>query len=157
MKKMFLSLPYIRNYLVRCAVIVETFETSTTWDNFEAFHENVLNNTQAAINEVCGKGIVMWRFTHVYPSGPTIYYSVAALGKRGKEIDQWDAIKKVASDTIIHFGGPITHHHAVGRDHRPWFEKTLPDLYDKTLRQLKTTYDPEWILNPDVLISRDKA
>ena len=98
----------------------------------------------------------MWRFTHVYPDGPTIYYTVIATAKRGSEIKQWDAIKKAASDTIIKYGGPITHHHAVGRDHRPWYEKSLPLLHGETLCQVKSTLDPEWILNPDVLIKPDR-
>lgn len=154
-KRNFLSGPYLRDYLVRCGMILETFETATNWDNFAEFHSNILTNTQAAIDDICGKGIVMWRFTHVYPDGPTIYYTVIAVAKKGEEIDQWDAIKKVASDTIIQFGGPITHHHAVGRDHRPWYEKSIPKLYAKILHQVKMTLDPEWILNPDVLIKQD--
>ncbi len=154
-KDAFLRAPYIRDYMIRCGMIIETFETATTWDNLNKFHENILTKTQNAINEVCGKGVVMWRFTHIYPDGPAIYYTVIAAGKRGSEIEQWDSIKKAASDAIIGFGGPITHHHAVGRVHRPWFEKSLPPLYGRILRQVKITIDPKWILNPDVLISRD--
>ena len=99
----------------------------------------------------------MWRFTHVYPGGPTIYYTVIAVGKRKSEIDQWAAIKKAASDTIIKSGGPITHHHAVGRDHLPWYEKSLSKLHGQVLEQVKSTLDPEWILNPGVLIRKDNV
>jgi alkyldihydroxyacetonephosphate synthase len=154
-KENFLNAPYARDYLIRCGLILETFETATTWDNFDTFHSNVLKNTQAAIDTVCSKGIVMWRFTHLYPSGPTVYYTVIAVGQQGSELEQWGAIKKAASDTIVKFGGPITHHHAVGRDHRPWFEQSASDLDRQVLSQVKSTLDPKWIMNPEVLILKN--
>lgn len=153
-KTNFLRAPYIRDVLVRCGIITETFETSTTWDNFNAFHSGVISATENATKKICGNGIVMWRFTHIYTDGPTIYYTVIAPGKKGEIINQWDKIKAAASDAIITHGGPITHHHAVGRDHRPWFEKQCQPLFRSVLENVKTSLDSEWILNPGVLISR---
>lgn len=153
-KTNFLRAPYIRDTLVRCGIITETFETATTWDNFEAFHSGVISATEAAMKETCGNGIVMWRFTHIYTDGPTIYYTVIAPGKKGEMISQWDKIKAAASDAIIAHGGPITHHHAVGRDHQPWFEKQCSPIFKSVLQGIKSNLDPSWILNPGVLISR---
>ena len=155
-KANFLRLPYIRNYLVRCSIIVETFETATTWDNFDTFHSSVISATESAMKKTCGNGLIMWRFTHIYPDGPSIYYTVLAPGKRGEEIKQWDIIKAAASDVIISNGGPITHHHSVGRDHRPWFEKQCPPIFQSILQGIKSNLDPSWILNPGVLISKAK-
>ncbi|MFO7963325.1 MAG: FAD-linked oxidase C-terminal domain-containing protein, partial [Desulfobacterales bacterium] len=100
--------------------------------------------------------LVMWRFTHIYPDGPTIYYTIVAPGKRGDAINQWDAVKKAASDAIVANGGTITHHHAVGRDHRPWYEQSRPALMGKALERIKQSMDPCWILNPEVLIAPKK-
>ena len=94
------------------------------------------------------------RFTHVYPDGPAPYYTVIAPGRRGAEIEQWNAIKAAASDAILRHGGTITHHHAVGRDHRPWYDRQRPDLFAEALRAAKRTLDPRGILNPGVLIDR---
>lgn len=152
-KANFLKAPYMRDILARAGIISETFETAITWDRFDNFHENVLAETQSAVESVCGKGLVMWRFTHIYPDGPTIYYTVVAPGRRGEELSQWDAIKAKASETIIKHGGPITHHHSVGRVHRPWYEKSRPQLYGSVLSNIKQTLDPKWILNPEVLIA----
>ena len=66
----------MRDVLARCGIITETFETAVTWDRFDVFHSSVQAATQAALNDRCGKGLVMWRFTHIYPDGPTIYYTV---------------------------------------------------------------------------------
>ena len=45
---------------------------------------------------------------------------------RGGEVEQWDEIKAAASEAVIEAGGTITHHHAVGRDHRPWYDRQRP-------------------------------
>ena len=85
----FLNAPYLRDVLVRAAVISETFETAITWDRFEKFHAEVMQATRDAVTRVCGSGSVACRFTHVYPDGPAPYYTVLAPGRRGSEIEQW--------------------------------------------------------------------
>jgi hypothetical protein len=67
------------------------------------------------------KGEVTCRFIHVYPDAPAPYFSFHARGRHGALLEQWQAIKNAASDALIAAGGTITHHHAVGRDHRPWY------------------------------------
>ena len=85
--------------------------------------------TRDAVTRVCGGGSVSCRFTHVYPDGPAPYYTVLAPGRRGSELEQWDEIKAAASEALLAAGGTITHHHAVGRDHRPWYDRQRPDLF----------------------------
>ena len=46
----------------------------------------------------------------------------------------------------------ITHHHAVGADHRPWMRDEVGDLGVEVLRAVKATLDPAGILNPGKLI-----
>ncbi len=148
----FLNMPYIRDVLVRAAVISETFETAIPWDRFEAFHADVTAATHDAVKRVCGAGSLACRFTHVYPDGAAPYYTVLAPGRRGSELEQWDEIKSAASDAIERCGGTITHHHAVGRDHRPWYDRQRPDVFARALRAAKAELDPAGILNPGVLI-----
>ena len=45
-------------------------------------------------------------------------------------------------DALIAAGGTITHHHAVGRDHRPWYDRQRPALFAAALRP-KRTLDPQ--------------
>ena len=96
--------------------------------------------------------MVMCRFTHVYPDGPAPYYTVLAPARRGDEVAQWDEIKAAASEAVIAAGGTITHHHAVGRDHRPWYDRQRPEPFAEALRAAKRAVDPAGILNPGVLI-----
>ena len=102
---------------------------------------------------MCGaQGLVSTRFTHVYPDGPAVYFTVLAPATPGEEVAQWGHIKRAASDAVIAEGGTITHHHAVGRDHRPWYERQRPDPFARALRAAKAAVDPAGIMNPGALI-----
>jgi alkyldihydroxyacetonephosphate synthase len=151
-RRAFLDAPYLRNVIVALGMVSETFETAITWERFPSFHETVMAAARDAVQRVCGQGVVTCRFTHVYPDGPAPYYTALAPGRRGGELEQWAAIKTAASDAILRHGGTITHHHAVGRDHRPWYDQERPELFAHALRAAKRVLDPTGILNPGVLI-----
>ncbi|MBV8430520.1 MAG: FAD-binding oxidoreductase, partial [Solirubrobacterales bacterium] len=151
-REAFLRAPYLRDTFVAMGVLSETFETAITWDRFESFHSAVLEATQTAVRDVCGDGTVTCRFTHVYPDGPAPYYTILAPGRRGAELEQWAEIKRAAGDALIGGGGTITHHHAVGRDHRPWYDRQRPEPFAEALRAAKAAVDPAATLNPGVLV-----
>jgi alkyldihydroxyacetonephosphate synthase len=148
----FLRAPYLRDTFVAMGVVSETFETAITWERFEAFHRSVLEATRAAVTAACGAGTVTCRFTHVYPDGPAPYYTILAPARPGSELEQWAEIKQAASDAILAAGGTITHHHAVGRAHRPWYDRQRPAPFAEALRAAKAAVDPSGRLNPGVLI-----
>ena len=151
-KKMFLRGPYLRDALVEMGMIVETFETAITWDRFGTFHRTVKETAERAVGSVCGSGVVSSRVTHVYPDGAAPYFTVIAPAKAESQVSQWDEIKAAVSDALIDGGGTITHHHAVGRDHRPWYDRQRPELVAKALKEAKRALDPNGILNPGCLI-----
>ena len=149
----FIRMPYAMERLIRRALINDTFETAITWDRFETFHDRIKAATGQAIKAVTGRnGQVTCRFTHVYPDGPAPYFTFHALGEHGKLMEQWRAIKSAALDTVIAEGGTVTHHHAVGRDHRPWYDRQRPPLFADALKAAKKALDPQGLLNPGVLI-----
>ncbi len=151
-RKAFFDGPYLQSSLVSLGVVADTFETCCTWDRFPALHEAVVGEVREAMKRVCGVGMISCRFTHVYPDGPAPYYTFLAPGEEGREIDQWMEIKRAAFDAILDRGGTITHHHAVGRLHRPWYERQQPDRFGDVLGAVKRQLDPVGILNPGVLI-----
>ena len=162
-RQAFLDAPYLRDSLVCLGVLSETFETAITWDRFREFHSRVSEAARRSVAEVCdapagGEGAprVMCRFTHVYPNGPAPYYTILAPARRGSEVEQWDEIKAAVSEAIGSAGGTITHHHAVGRDHRPWYDLQRPEPFAEALVAAKRAVDPEAILNPGVLIDPDR-
>jgi alkyldihydroxyacetonephosphate synthase len=154
----FLQIPYLRDAMVACGVLTETFETAITWDRFEAFHAEVMGTARRALAEASGSPAegpgsarVSCRFTHVYPDGPAPYFTVIAPAARGGEVEQWDEVKAAVSEALIEAGGTITHHHAVGRDHRPFYERQRPAPFAAALRGAKSAVDPTGIMNPGVL------
>jgi alkyldihydroxyacetonephosphate synthase len=155
----FLLAPYLRDTFVACGVLSETFETAITWDRFEEFQATVMETTRRAVAEVSGVAAegpgcprVSCRLTHVYPDGAAPYFTVLAPAIRGGEVEQWDEIKAAVSEALIEAGGTITHHHAVGRDHRPWYDRQRPAPFAASLRAAKAELDPAGMLNPGVLI-----
>ena len=137
---------------VRLGLVMETFETACTWDRFPELHAGVLAAASQAMREVCGSGVVACRLAYVYPDGPAPYFTVLAPGRPGAELEQWSAIKGAASEAILRGGATITHHHAVGRYHRPWYDRQRPDLFADALRAAKSALDPTGIMNPGVLL-----
>jgi alkyldihydroxyacetonephosphate synthase len=149
----FLRAPYTRDALVAMGCVNETFETAITWDRFDALYEDVMRSTHDALAAVdAANGVVTCRFTHVYPDGPAPYFTVIAPGRDGMQLEQWAAIKSAASEALLHHGATITHHHAVGRDHRPWYDRQRPEPFADALRAAKASLDPAAVLNPGVLI-----
>ncbi|MDX6633227.1 MAG: alkyldihydroxyacetonephosphate synthase, partial [Solirubrobacterales bacterium] len=155
----FLQAPYLRDTFVAAGVLSETFETAITWDRFESFHAEVMEAARRAVAEASGAPAdghgsprVSCRFTHVYPDGPAPYFTILAPARRGDEVQQWAEVKVAVSEALIAAGGTITHHHAVGRDHRPWYDRQRPPAFAEALRAAKRALDPAAVLNPGVLI-----
>jgi alkyldihydroxyacetonephosphate synthase len=150
----FLRAPYGRDAMVALGCVAETFETAVTWAGFGALRAGVTEAVTSALAEVCNGGSVTCRFTHVYPDGPAPYFTVLAPSRHGDQLAHWQEVKAAASEAVLAHGGTITHHHAVGRDHRPWYDRQRPELFAAALRAAKATLDPAWILNPGVLVDR---
>ena len=149
----FIRMPYVRDAMARMSAIVETFETACTWDRAEALYTDVRHQLGRAIEEVTGgAGLVNCRFTHVYPDGPAPYFTVIAAGRRGSEMAMWDDLKVAAMEVLGRHRATVTHHHAVGRDHRPGYDAQRPEPFAAALVAAKAALDPCGILNPGVLI-----
>jgi alkyldihydroxyacetonephosphate synthase len=144
----FLRAPYLRDTFVAMGVLSETFETAVTWDRLPALVESVTGAVEEALR---GEGSVTCRLTHAYPDGAAPYFTVLAPAERGAEEAQWDAVKAVAGDAVLAAGGTITHHHAVGRDHRRWYDAQRPEPFAAAWRAAKGALDPDGRLNPGVL------
>ena len=148
----FLGAPYQRNITTGMGLVAETLETAITWDRWPAMDEMVRGALQETLDRVCGGGSVSCRFTHVYPDGPAPYYTWEGMGRRGAELEMYAEVKQAASDAIMAAGGTITHHHAVGRLHRPWYDQQRPELFAEALRAAKRALDPNGVLNPGLLV-----
>jgi alkyldihydroxyacetonephosphate synthase len=145
----FFRAPYLRDAFVSLGILSETFETAITWERFDVVHAAV---TAAASEAIGPGGRITCRISHVYPDGPAPYFTVLAPARRGEEVEQWAAVKRAASEALLSAGATITHHHAIGRDHRPWYDRQRPQPFAAALRAAKAAVDPAGLLNPGVLI-----
>ena len=153
----FLRMPYWRDPAVGLGLIMDTFETATTWDRFASFYAGIKADVGAAMERATGQeALISCRLTHVYPDGPAPYFTLIARGDAqgsvASALAAWRDIKQAATAAVIHHGGTVTHHHAVGRDHRSGYEQEVPPLLRQMLAAAKQVADPTGIMNPGVLI-----
>ncbi len=140
--------PYLRDALLDVGVLAETLETVTFWSNMDKLYADV----KSALETSLGEGtIVLCHVSHVYETGCSLYFTVATK-QNDDPLNQWLAAKAAASDAIVAAGASITHHHAVGTDHKPWLAQEIGPLGVSILRAVKADLDPTGILNPGVLI-----
>ena len=150
----FIKAPYLRESFTRRGIIQDTFETAITWDKSFEFIENIKKQSAKAILEITGRpSLVTCRITHSYPDGLAPYFTFGAYATPETMIEVWKEIKLSTNEICISNSGTVTHHHAVGRDHRPnGYDDQRPDLFNKVLVSAKSSLDPKGIMNPGVLI-----
>lgn len=152
-REKFLRMPYLSEHMVARGILATTFETAIPWERFRDLHSNVMDATRRAVREVTGRdGALTCRFTHVYPDGPAPYFTLTVPLDKPGMLEQFGAIKHASLEALVANGGTITHHHAVGRLHRPYYDKQRPELFAGALRAAKRALDPNGVLNPGVLI-----
>jgi alkyldihydroxyacetonephosphate synthase len=144
--------PYLRDELMDRGVMVETLETSTSWSELGDLYLAV---QRALTDTLTGRGtppLVLCHISHLYDTGASLYFTWVARQEAGAELDQWHAAKLAASESIVRQRATITHHHAVGTDHRGFMEAEVGSLGLAALRAVKAELDPTGILNPGKLI-----
>jgi alkyldihydroxyacetonephosphate synthase len=140
--------PYLRDSMLDVGVLVETLETATYWSRLRPVYDAVSAALRGSLGDTA---IVLCHLSHVYETGASLYFTVAAA--EGEDpLGRWLAAKRAAMDAIVAAGATITHHHAVGTDHQPWLEAEIGPVGIAVLRAAKAAVDPEGILNPGVLV-----
>lgn len=145
--------PYLRDLLLDHGILVDTLETSTTWDNYESLHAAVRDALSRALGERC---VVMAHLSHSYSDGGSIYYTFLAPQERGREVEQWERAKVAATDAIVQHGGALSHHHGIGSEHLPWMESYIGSEGMQVLASLKAALDPAGVMNPGKLLPRSQ-
>lgn len=140
--------PYLRDSLLDVGVLAETLETAAFWSNIDDLYAGVKGALEASLGD---GAIVLCHISHVYETGCSLYFTVAQKAAEDA-LGQWLPAKAAASDAITKVGATITHHHAVGTDHKPWLTAEIGELGASILRAVKADLDPTGILNPGVLI-----
>jgi alkyldihydroxyacetonephosphate synthase len=144
--------PYLRDRLMDRGLLVETLETAATWSALPNVYDAVRRALRESLSRDGRRPLVMTHLSHGYPTGASLYFTVLADRDDDLPIQQWLSAKRAATDALLAAGGTLTHHHAVGADHRPWLEREIGPLGVEVLRGVKARLDPHGICNPGVLI-----
>jgi alkyldihydroxyacetonephosphate synthase len=143
--------PYLRDALLDAGALVETLETTTFWSGLQGLYDGVTGALRDALTEQGTAPVVLCHMSHVYPTGASLYFTVAAA-QLDDPVAQWWKAKTAANEAILAAGGSITHHHGVGTDHREWLAREIGPLGVDALRAVKSQWDPGGIMNPGVLV-----
>ena len=144
--------PYLRDRLMDAGLLVETLETAATWTALPTVYDAVRRSLRESLTRDGRKPLIMSHISHGYPTGASLYVTVLADLDDELPIQQWLTAKRAATDALLGAGGTLTHHHAVGADHRPWMEREVGPLGIEVLRAVKQRLDPTGICNPGVLL-----
>ena len=146
------AMPYLRDDLMDRGVGVDTVETATRWTNVACLHEAVRTAATEHAEREGYRCLVLGHTSHSYAEGACLYFTFVFPRDQGNELDQWRRLKKAVSNAIVEHGGTISHHHGVGRDHRPWLPREKGTIGMETIRAAKNRLDPDGILNPGKLV-----
>lgn len=151
LKKRF-ELPYLRDEMLDLGILVDTLESATNWNNITRLYSKTKEAIEQAINSYNVKGFVQTHISHCYTEGASLYCTFVAKEIKGKEIEQWTAIKRKATQAILENGGTISHHHGIGLEHADWTEEEHGKKGIELLKKMKECLDPDNILNPGKLM-----
>jgi alkyldihydroxyacetonephosphate synthase len=144
--------PYLRDKLMDAGLLVETLETAATWSKLPTVYDAVRRALRESLTRGGRRPLIMSHVSHGYATGASLYVTVLADRDDDLPIQQWLTAKRTATDALLAAGGTLTHHHAVGADHRPWMEREVGPLGLEVLRAVKERLDPTGICNPGVLL-----
>ena len=132
--------PYLREDLNDFGIVIDTLESSVTWEGLDRLHRQVRAFIKSRPRTVC-----MTHASHFYPQGTNLYFIFIA---RMDDIEEYLSFQAAIIDRIVAGGGSLSHHHGVGKMIGPWMEKHLGKSQMAVLRALKNHFDPHGIMNP---------
>jgi len=132
--------PYMREDLMDYGIIIDTVESSVTWDNLHRLHQGVRSYIKKRPQTIC-----MTHASHFYPQGTNLYFIFIM---KAIPIEEYQEFHNGILKAILKNGGSISHHHGVGKLFAPFMEKHLGKEQMAVLRALKKHFDPNNIMNP---------
>ncbi|MDB5226513.1 MAG: alkyldihydroxyacetonephosphate synthase [Bacteroidota bacterium] len=145
--------PYLRDTLVEHNVFIDTMETLVPWKDTQKLHVALTRELNKSVAFNKNKGIFLAHISHIYSNAACMYFTLMTPMQKGRELEQWQDIKTLVTDTIMQHNGSISHHHSVGSDHQKWYKKYTDPLAMEVLKSIKNKLDPKGIMNPGKLFS----
>jgi alkyldihydroxyacetonephosphate synthase len=151
------NIPYLRDYIMDYGCMADVAETSVVWSRVLPLYSGTVEAVKARFRQEDGTGYIGCHISHTYKTGACLYFTFAAKQPKGKELEHYYEYKRLLTDTILRLGGTLSHHHAVGIEHRPWIGQELCPAGILALQAIKTSLDPRNVLNPGKLLPELEA
>jgi len=132
--------PYMREDLHDYGIIIDTLETSVSWNQLHNLHQGVRRFIKGRPKTIC-----MTHASHFYMTGTNLYFIFMG---RFETLDSYRGFQRGIIDRIEEHGGSLSHHHGIGRMMAPWMEHHVGVEQMAVLRALKAHFDPHHIMNP---------
>ena len=146
------NIPYLRDYIMDYGCMADVAETSTLWSQVLPLYRAVIDAVKARFAHQDGTGFIGCHISHTYQTGACLYFTFAARQPNGGELEHYYSYKRLVTDTILRMGGTLSHHHAVGTEHRQWMNREVSPAGLQALQALKASLDPKGVLNPGKLL-----
>jgi alkyldihydroxyacetonephosphate synthase len=144
--------PYLRDLVMNHGGMVDVTETSVLWKDALATYERIHAGLRDEVKCGAHPGYVGCHLSHAYPTGVCLYFTFATMRDHADPFRQYLRVKRRAMDLVIESGAALSHHHAIGYEHLPWFARYVGATGMRTIRGLKATLDPENVCNPGKLV-----
>lgn len=149
------NVPYLRDSLMDYGVIVDVAETATTWERIVSLYETTVRCMNEKFASLGVKGYIGCHLSHSYGTGACLYFTYACLEKT-KDLSQYYDLKTTITQHFVSQGATLSHHHAVGYEHKPWLKQEIGETGLGALQALKKHFDQNDFLNPGKLMSDDQ-
>jgi alkyldihydroxyacetonephosphate synthase len=121
--------PFLGNILWKRSVVVDTLETSASWESIHTLYQNVNREFSQITKEMGITGVIMSHISHEYPSGACIYFTF--MFKSQNPVEDLSTIRDHIIQTFLSAGGSITHHHGIGNEFRQYLSDGIRTIQEK--------------------------
>jgi alkyldihydroxyacetonephosphate synthase len=146
------NIPYLRDYIMDYGCMADVAETSAVWSKVLPLYYDAIAAIKAKFAANGGAGYIGCHISHTYRTGACLYFTFAAQQPKGRELEHYYEHKRAITDAIMKAGGTVSHHHAIGIEHRPWMKQEVSPAGLQALRAIKDSLDPQGLLNPGKLL-----
>jgi alkyldihydroxyacetonephosphate synthase len=138
------DISYKQSKVFHDGAFVDTMEVATTWEHLLEMYD--------AVKRAVGKhAVVMAHFSHAYPEGCSIYFTLAGGAASRREAERiYDACWHDGLHAALAASGTVSHHHGIGLSKAGFMQEHHGELMT-VLRALKRVLDPANIMNPGKL------
>jgi len=140
--------PHTRDFLMDRNVMADVSETAVAWRGVMPLYRA---STQAIAAAIAATGKTPWvgcHISHTYRTGASLYFTFGCVMQHGREMAQYQHVKRAAQDAFLANGGTLSHHHGVGTEHLPWLVDDISALGVEAVASVKRGLDPAAIMNP---------